>query len=116
MLAGNIDLLCWNVKAGEFQIWDYKNLKEFTTYSLYKKKALKEMSKYDDCHLTHYSLQQNLYKCMIERKLGITIGHCYLVHFNNEGGNYNIYECLDLQNECNLILDRMIKENVERMD
>jgi hypothetical protein len=30
-------MLCWNVMAGEFQIWDYKNLKEMTTYSKYKK-------------------------------------------------------------------------------
>lgn len=112
LLAGNIDLLCWNVKANEFQIWDYKNLKEFTTYNKYGKKALKEFSNYDDCHLTHYSLQLNLYKCMLERKLNIKIGNCYLVHFSSIEDNYNIYECLDLQKECNQILDKLIKENI----
>ena len=111
LLAGNIDLLCWNVKAGEFQIWDYKNLKEFTSHNKYNKKALREFSQYDDCHLTHYSLQLNLYKCMLERKLGIKIGGCYLVHFSNTGSDYKIYECYDLQNECNQVLNKLIMEN-----
>ena len=111
MLAGNIDLLCWNVKLGEFQIWDYKNLKEFTSYNKYKKKALKEFSQYDDCHLTHYSVQLNLYKNILERKLGIKIGGCYLAHFSNTGNEYKIYECFDLQNECNQIINKLIMEN-----
>ena len=111
LIAGNIDLLCWNVRDGEFQIWDYKNLKEFTTYSVYKKKALKEFSNYDDCHLVHYSLQLNLYKAILQRVLGIRIGKCYLVHFCHLKDDFDIYPCINLQNECNLVLDRMIKEN-----
>lgn len=111
IIAGNIDLLCWNIKAGEFQIWDYKNLKEFKSFHINKKKALKEFNQYDDCHLTHYSIQLNLYKCMLERKLGIKVGGCYLVHFSNTENNYAIHECFDLQNECNQVLDRLIREN-----
>ena len=111
IIAGSIDLLCWNSKAGEFQIWDYKNLKEMRTSNNWGKKALKEMSQYDDCNFVEYSLQQNMYKCMIERKLGIKIGKCFLVHFCHEKPNYEIYECLDLSGESNLILDRLIMEN-----
>lgn len=110
IIAGNIDLLCWNVKAGEFQIWDYKNLNEFTTYSKYNKKALKEFSAYDDCNLTHYSIQLNLYKNILQRKLGIEIGGCYIAYFSNIQDNYSIYECLDLQKECNQALDKLIAE------
>ena len=111
VIAGNIDLLCWNVKAGEFQIWDYKNLKEMTTYSRFNKMAQKEFSCYQDCHLVHYSIQQNLYKIMLERKLGITVGNCYLVHFSHLEKDYKIYQCLDPTRECNMALDRLIEES-----
>ena len=104
-------MLCWNVKAGEFQIWDYKNLKEMTTFSKYKKYGLKEFSNIQDCHLTHYSVQQNLYKIMLERKLGVKVGKCYLVHFSHLKDDFDIYECMDLTSECNKALDRLIEEN-----
>ena len=110
VIAGNIDLLCWNVKHNEYQIWDYKNLKEMTTQNKYGKKCLYEFSKYDDCHLVHYSIQQNLYKCMLERGLGIKVGRCHLVHFCPEADDFEIYECLDLQKECNQVLDKLINE------
>ena len=111
VIAGNIDLLCWNVKAGEFQIWDYKNLKEMTTYSKYKKFGKFEFSNVQDSHLSHYSIQQNLYKIMLERKLGIKVGKCYLVHFSHLEKDFEIYECMDLTNQCNKALDRLIMEN-----
>ena len=111
IIAGNIDLLCWNMKAGEFQIWDYKNLKEMTTYSKYRKYGLKEFSNVPDCHLTHYSIQQNLYKIMLERKLGIKIGNCYLVHFSHLNDDFDVYECMDLTQQCNKALDRLIEES-----
>lgn len=115
IIAGNIDLLCWNVKAQEYQIWDYKNLKEMTTINNYGKKAKFEFNRYDDCHLIHYSIQQNLYKEMLERKLGIKIGQCYLVHFQLKGTEYEVYPCVDLQAECRLALDRLIKEEKEKV-
>ena len=116
IIAGNIDLFCWNSKAGEFQIWDYKNIKEMRTSNGWGKKALKEMSLYDDCNFVEYSLQQNLYKAMLERKLDIKVGKCYLVHFCHEKSDYEIYECLDLSVESNLILDRLIMENKNGID
>lgn len=111
IIAGNIDMLCWNVKACEFQIWDYKNLKEMTTYSKYKKYGKLEFSNIQDSHLSHYSIQQNLYKIMIERKLGIKIGKCYLVHFSHLKDDFDIYECMDLTKQCNKALDRLIQES-----
>lgn len=111
IIAGNIDLLCWNVKQGEFQIWDYKNLKEMNTYDPFKKKAKFEFDRYDDCNFVHYSMQQYFYKCMLERKLGIEIGKCYLVHFSHLKKDFDVYECMNLTTECNLALDRLIREN-----
>ena len=111
IIAGNIDLLCWNVKQGEFQIWDYKNLKEMSVYDPFKKRGKYEFSSYDDCNFIHYSMQQNFYKVMLERKLGITIGKCYLVHFSHLKNDFDVYECLDMVDECSRALDRLVTEN-----
>ena len=111
IIAGNIDMLCWNVRAQEFQIWDYKNLKQMTTNNEYGQYAKFEFSGYEDCKLVHYSIQQNLYKCILQRKLGIKIGKCYLVHFSISADDYEIYECIDMENECNQVLDRLVKES-----
>ena len=112
IIAGNIDMLCWNEKAQEFQIWDYKNLKEFTTYNKYNKKCKYSFDHLDDCHLTKYSIQLNMYKAILQRVLGIKIGKCYLVHFNylQGGDEFQVHECLDLQFECEKELDILIRE------
>lgn len=107
ILAGNIDMLCWNQKAQEFQIWDYKNLKEFTTRNYYNKYCKESFYYLEDTSQSHYSIQLNMYKAIIERVLKIKIGKCYLVHFNYAEPNseFRIYEALDLQSECNRELD-----------
>ena len=110
VIAGNIDALVWNVKAQEYQIWDYKNLKEMTVLNNYGQKAKGEFEGYDDCHLVHYSIQQNLYKVMLERKLGIKIGGCYLVHFSHLTNDYEVYPCIDLADKCGQALDRLVRE------
>ena len=113
LIAGNIDLLCWNEKAQEFQIWDYKNVKDFTTTNNYGKKCLSSFSELPDCHLTKYSIQLNMYKAILQRALNVKIGKCYLVQFNYsvEDDSFDIYECLDLQKECDIELNRLIEEN-----
>ena len=112
LIAGNIDMLCWNEKAQEFQIWDYKNLKEFKTTNYFGKTCKHSFSWLADCHLVKYSIQLNMYKAILQRVLGIPIGKCYLVHFNykNPGEGFQIHECLDLQRQCNYELDKLIEE------
>ena len=112
IIAGNIDMLCWNHKAQEFQIWDYKNLKEYTTRNLYGKHAKESFDYLEDTTQTHYSIQLNTYKAILQRVLGIKIGKCYIVHFDyvkpEEG--FKIYECLNLEKECNIELDKLEAE------
>ena len=112
VIAGNIDMLCWNEKAQEFQIWDYKNLKTMTTANNYGHTGMGSFRHLPDCHLVKYSIQQNLYKAMLQRELGIEIGKCYLVHFNSlsPSNTFDIYKCYDLQNECNVELNNLISE------
>jgi ATP-dependent exoDNAse (exonuclease V) beta subunit len=113
IIAGNIDMLCWNEKAQEFQIWDYKNLKKFTTSNLFGKVGKGAFNWFADCHLVKYSIQLTMYKLILERVLGIRIGKCYLVHFNYEkdGDEFDIYPCLDVVKQCNIELDNLIQSH-----
>lgn len=101
-LAGNIDMLCWNEKAQELQIWDYKNTKGIELKSNYFKHCYKPFAFLDDCNYSHYCMQLNFYKAIIEQELNLQIGKMYLVSFNymQNDDNYEIYECKDLQNIC----------------
>ena len=115
IIAGNIDLLCYNAYANEFQIWDYKNLKEFTTRNYYGKNCLHSFSRFQECSQVTYSIQLNMYKAILQRELGIPIGNCYLVHFNyaNPDQGFRVYNCIDLQRECNFELDKLIEEETK---
>lgn len=105
-LAGNIDLLCWNTYDNEFQIWDYKNVKAIEFQNNFQK-CYEPFQHLDDCSYAHYSLQLNFYKAMIERQLNLKIGKMYLVSFSylDNSDQFNIYECMDLQNTCRKELD-----------
>ena len=106
-LAGNVDMLCWNQKAQEIQIWDYKNTKGIQTKNDYYKMCYSPFNFLDDCSYSHYCMQLNFYKAMIERELNLHIGKMYLVSFDytQPGDSYCMYECIDLQNICRKELD-----------
>lgn len=107
-IAGNIDLLIWNKKFQQLEIWDYKFLKDFTTKNNYGKKALFEFSAYDDCKKIHYGIQLNIYKEIIRREIGLEIGACRAIWFNENNESYQIFTLPDLQKEVSIALDRII--------
>jgi hypothetical protein len=75
-LAGTIDALVWNVKAGCLEIWDWKSNKKFTTSSNYPMKGVDyahTLNGLSACKLDSYSLQVGLYKKILERA-GIPTG------------------------------------------
>lgn len=112
-IAGNIDMLCWNQRAQEFQIWDYKNVKAMNVDPGYFDGwCFSPFNKERDTNFIHYSMQLYTYKEILERVLGVQIGGCYLVQFNyNEpDSSFEIYPCKNLQKECAQALDEMIKE------
>lgn len=112
-IAGNIDLLCWNERAQEFQIWDYKNVKSLDVKpGPFSKKCFYPFDDYMDTNFMHYSMQLYTYKEILERGLGIKIGGCYLVQFNyaKKDANFEVYPCTNVQKECSIALDNLITE------
>lgn len=108
-IAGNIDLLAWNEKDQEMQIWDYKTNKEIKMKNDFGKKMLDEFSDLDDCEFCHYSVQLNIYKEIIERNLGIKIGKCFLAYFNEKNEHWQPIQCMDVQDKVKIALDNLCK-------
>lgn len=91
-LAGMVDLLVWNVKEQEFQIWDYKTNKDFTYESEYGEHLNNCLSILQDCDLEIYSLQLSTYKHIIEQMTNVKIGKCYLVWVSHRNENFKIIQ------------------------
>lgn len=114
-IAGNIDMLCWNEKAQQVQIWDYKNVKSLNINPLpWNKNCYYPFDKYKDTNYLHYSIQLNIYKNILSRYVDVPIGDCFLVVFNYEHpeNNFQVVKCLDLQNECKLVLNQLVNGEI----
>lgn len=108
LIAGNIDMLCWNEYAQEIQIWDYKNTKEISQTNYFKQYCNAPFNNILDCNFIHYSIQLNIYKALLQR-IGIPIGSMFLVHFdyNLPGEDFTIYQCKDFQKEISEELNKL---------
>lgn len=96
-IAGMTDMLFWNVKYRQFQIWDWKTNKQLRTENSFQK--LKgPLSHLDDCEMNIYSLQLHTYRYILKRQLNIDLGDCYIVWFNEKNSNYKIHRCYDFDN------------------
>jgi hypothetical protein len=106
-IAGQIDALFYNKKAGEYQIWDYKTNKEIKTGNNFGNKMKNPISHLEECELNTYSLQLNLYKHLIEKNTNIKIGKCYLVWINEAIDDYKVIETKDLMTEVKIMLEKV---------
>ncbi len=102
-LCGMIDQLFYNVKAKEFQIWDYKTNKAITTKNDYKKRMLNELWHLDECEFNTYSLQLGLYKKIIEENTNIKIGSSYICWINEVNDSYKPMKVANMDVEINKI-------------
>lgn len=102
-LCGMIDQLFYNVKAKEFQIWDYKTNKEIKLKNDYKKRMLNELWHLDECEFNTYSLQLGLYKKIIEENTNIKIGNSYICWVNEVNDTYKPMKVANMDSEINKI-------------
>jgi hypothetical protein len=108
-IGGMLDMLFYNVKAKEFQIWDWKSNKEFTKQNK-KQHLLDELCMLEECDLEIYSLQLELYKQIIERNTSIKLGKSYLVWFSHNNDSYEIIETKNRKYYIDLIINNRIVE------
>jgi hypothetical protein len=93
VLVGQFDALFWDKRRQCFILVDWKNVKTFRT-SATEKGTDPLTANEDDCHKSHYSLQMNLYRGLLERRYGIRIAEMWIVNFpafQTKGAPYEIY-------------------------
>ena len=113
-VCGTIDLLAYNEEIDAFEIYDYKTNKKFTTSNSFREKYTnRHISHLDVCDLNSYSLQQSLYKFIIEKYTDIKIANMYLVWFNREDTSCEKIQCKDLTEHCSdLLADHTVNPEV----
>jgi len=111
LVGGMLDILFWNVKAHEFQIWDWKTNKEFTMEEQ-NRYLSGELYMLQDCDFEIYSLQLGMYKQIIERNTSIKLGKSYVVWFSHNNENYRIIETKSREHYAKIILQNRIDELV----
>lgn len=109
MIAGMLDILFYNVKMKEFQIWDWKTNKDFT-FNVPERHLIRDLFMLEDCDMELYSLQMQMYKHIIEKNIPIKLGKSYIVWFSHNNDNYQIIETKDRSYYINLIVQNRIAE------
>jgi len=107
LIAGMLDMLFYNIRAREFQIYDWKSNKDFT-FEMKSRHLLGDLCILEDCDLEIYSLQLELYKQIIERNTSIKLGKSYIVWFSHNNDNYQIIETKDRKYYINLLINERI--------
>jgi len=104
-LCGMADMLFYNTKAAEYQIWDWKTNTDLTLTSKYNQTLKGSLSHLADSELNIYSLQLSTYRYIIEKNTNIKLGDSYLVWFNENNPNYQVIHCFDYREEVKLMLE-----------
>ena len=101
-LGGTVDTMMVNEHTGLFHIWDWKTGK-FDTSNLWEK-LLPPFETFDACKLNVYSLQVSMYRLIIERNTGLSLGDSYIIHLS-EDGRHNIYPAKDFRPQLANVFD-----------
>jgi len=103
-ICGTIDNLSYNKKTKELAIFDYKTNKEIKKQGFRDEMFLSPIDYLSNCEYIKYSLQQNLYKYIIEKNSPFLVPKMYIVWVANKE-NYELMETLQLQKEAKMLLD-----------
>ncbi len=76
-IAGTIDLICRN--GNTFDIYDWKRSDKINTTETPWQYGINGLEKVPDTRYTHYCLQQNLYRYILEKNYNVKIANMYLV-------------------------------------
>lgn len=104
-MAGTIDLLC-SRSDGTFEIYDWKRSNKIDPNGKNPwATGLNGLEHLDDTTYTHYCLQQNLYRYMLEKNYGIKISRMNLVVLHPELPTYKIVGIPHMDEEVETIID-----------
>lgn len=103
-ITGSIDFI-FEEEDGTLSIYDWKVSKciEIVPSKFPKKSHNPILKKYYDNNYSHYSMQLNIYKYILEKNYGYKIKDLYLIRFYDNIDPYEKIKCLDMSNEIDII-------------
>tara|TARA_Y100001970_G_scaffold279459_1_gene386856 strand:+ start:274 stop:1116 length:843 start_codon:yes stop_codon:yes gene_type:complete len=115
-ISGSIDMTFIN-EDGTISIYDWKRCKKIEKDNNFKKFAKFPNSDLDDNNYTHYCLQLNTYKFILERNYDVKIKDMYLVAFHPENPiqNYEKIQVINLQSRVKKLLDQHYETKVKNL-
>jgi len=109
-VAGMVDLLFYNVRENELQIWDWKTNKAISRNNP-NKTLLGIFDTFDDCDLELYSFQMEAYKYIIEKNTSLKLGKSYLVWVSHNNADFEIIEGLNRR----FYVEQMFKDRINNI-
>jgi len=97
-ICGSIDGLFYHPRRKVYYMIDWKRAKAIRRQAFQGKRGKGPCAGMPDCNFSHYALQQNLYKWMLERGTNgrITIAHMFLAVFHP---THDAWECYTVPDE-----------------
>lgn len=102
-LAGSIDLVMRDADTGDYIIADWKRSKEIKKGNPWRNGRLC-LSHLPDCNYTHYSLQLNIYRHLLETLYGARVVRMFLVVLHPNNAGYEIHDIERMEREVNEML------------
>ena len=106
-ICGTMDMLVYNNKSEQFEIYDFKTNRDITYSNTYGEKFCKPLDDLDACEFNTYSLQLSFYKYIIEKYTNIKIGATYIVWFNRDKDAYDVIATQDFMLKIKHILETL---------
>lgn len=109
-LAGQLDMLYRTTTKDKetFVLCDWKRCKSIEKTNRFRN-GKDPLGHLPDCNFTHYSLQLNLYKYILEKYYGLNVGEMYLIALHPTQENYLQFEVPVLQDEIEKLLQARLE-------
>ncbi len=109
LIGGMLDMLFYNIKTKEFQIWDWKTNKKFDM-EMKSRHFHDRLYMLEDSDLEIYSLQLAMYKLMLEKGTGLKLGKSYVVWFSHNNDSYEVIETKNREFHAKMIMEDRLNE------
>ena len=106
-IAGTLDFVC-RCSDGTFEIYDWKRSNKIDPNDRNPwANGLNGLEHLTDTAYSHYCLQQNLYRYMLEKNYGIKVSRMNLVVLHPELNTYRVVPVPPMERELNIILNKI---------
>lgn len=109
-LGGMVDLLMFNKKTGQFEIWDHKTNKEFSYNSKFGNYFKAPFDYIEECKFNEYSLQLSGYKYIIEKYTGVKLGTSRVIWYGNDEEDWQVIDMADMTPQIKAMLEEYKKQ------